>query len=208
MNTKEKRRTMLAFNKYRARLRWAHNRPEIWKDGCNWYNEKKRELQKVSYETDVSLQRIAGAVSLLSPLTPWQRNIRGAKQLAKWHKQRAPHWQLLEVASRATVYNRNARKAVKYLTGNDLEKPSGMKTGPFHQNLMGNLQPVTVDSWMTKIPNNNFGLKSKTPTGNGQRSIVRAVQMCATLYGIKPAQAQAVIWVVERDYWADSADRA
>ena len=207
MNDKEKSRTMQAFNRYRTRLSWASDRPEVWEAGQEWYPKAGDRLREATKGTTVSLHRAAGVAALLSPLTPWSRNLRGTEQLLRWYGDNAPHEILYEVASRSTVYNSNAGRAVKYLTGNDLLYPSGAKTAPFHANLSGDLYPVTIDSWMWRIVD-GFGLKSKTPTGNAQRAIERAVRMCATLCDIHPAQAQAIIWIVERDYWnGDGATR-
>jgi hypothetical protein len=208
MRLKERSRTLTAFNLYRERLRWANERPEVWESGHSWYRKQSQRLKETAHETGVSLYRLAGVASLLSPLTPWKRNVRGALQLARWNAQNAPEWQLMDVASRATVYNTNARKAVAYLKGNDEHAPGGMKTQPFHRNLAGNLSPVTVDSWMTRIVG-NFGLSSPTPTGNAQRAIVRGVKMNATLFNVAPAQVQAIVWITQRDYWNDeTASRA
>ena len=202
MKTKERSRTLAAFNRYRSRLRWANSRLEVWEAGCNWYREASNRLREATNGTGVSLYRAAGVAALLSPLTPWNRNIRGTEQLLRWNAENAPYEILFEVAARSTVYNTNAERAVDYLLGDDTAKPKGMKTEPVHKNIAGNLSPVTVDSWMYRIVN-RFGLSSPTPTGNGQRAITRAVNMCATLYRIAPAQAQAIIWMVERDYWTE-----
>jgi len=208
MKRKERSRTLTAFNLYRARLRWANERPEIWQDGCQWYPNAFDRINTVAHETRFSTFRIAGVVSLLSPLTPWKRNLRGGIELARLAANGAPEWQLQTVAERSTVYNTNAKRAVRYIQRDESAEPGGMKTGPFQQNLAGNLSPVTVDSWMTRIVG-NFGLSSATPTENANRAITRAVEMCATLYGIAPAQAQAIVWTVERDYWnEETANRA
>jgi hypothetical protein len=208
MRFKERSRTLSAFNKYHSRLRWANARLEIWQAGLQWYRNGTKRLQEAINESgaNVSLYRAAGVASLLSPLTPWSRNMRGAEELVRLYASRASYPYLLDVAERSTVYNTNAKRAVSYLQGNDLEAPGGMKTGPFHKNLAGNLEPVTVDSWMYRIVD-RFGLSSETPTENANRSITRALKMCATLYGIAPAQAQAIVWTVERDYWSKKSDR-
>lgn len=199
---------MRAFNRYRSRLEWASDRSEVWQAGLEWYPKAAERLSEATAGTTVSLYRAAGVAALLSPLTPWNRNMRGAEQLLNCYGDNAPHEILYEVAARSTVYNANAARAVKYLTGNDLARPSGAKTKPFHANLSGDLYPVTVDSWMFRIVG-GFGLQSKTPTGNAKRAIQRAVRMCATLYDIEPARAQAIIWTVERDYWnPETSNRA
>jgi len=208
MKRKERSRTLAAFNRYRARLDWANARPEIWRDGCDWYPNAFERINTVAHETGFSTFRVAGVVALLSPLTPWKRNLRGGLELARFAADGAPDWHLRTVAERSTVYNTNADRAVRYIQRDESAEPSGAKTGPFQKNLSGNLEAVTVDSWLTRIVE-NFGLSSATPTGNAQRAIERAVRMCATLYSIAPAQAQAIIWTVERDYWNDeTANRA
>lgn len=202
MRYKEKSRTLAAFNRYRSRLRWAEKRPEIWNDGLRWYPNATAELRRVAERTCVSLYRLSGAVSLLSPLTPWERSLRGGVRLAELVDARERHPALIQAAKRSTVFNNQAKKAVRFIRGNDLARPTGKKTGPFHANLRGSLGPVTVDSWMYRIVN-RFGLSSDAPTGNAQRAIVRAVEMNGTLYGIAPAQVQSIVWTVERDYWSD-----
>lgn len=208
MNTKERSRTLNAFNRYRNRLEWAKDRPEVWESGLNWYPDAFQRVSEVGDETGFAPFRIAGVVSLLSPLTPWKINFRGAVQMFRFAADGAPDWQLKTVAERSTVYNRNATEAVKYLRGDSRAAPSGMKTGPFHLNIAGDLSHVSVDSWMYRIVS-RFGLSSATPTENANRAITRAVEMCATLYNIAPAQAQAIVWTVERGYWNDeTANRA
>lgn len=202
MNRKERSRTLSAFNLYRSRLEWANARPEIWADGCDWYPNAFERINETAHETGFSTFRVAGVVSLLSPLTPWKRNLRGGLELARHAASNAPEWQLRTVAERSTVYNTNAERAVRYIQRDESAEPGGMKTGPFQHNLAGNLSPVAVDSWMTRIVG-NFGLSSATPTANANRAITRAVKMNATLFNIAPAQAQAIVWTVERDYWND-----
>jgi len=202
MKTKERSRTLSAFNKYCVRLDWASDRPEVWSAGLDWYPSATERLSEAIEGTTVSVHRAAGVVAHLSPLTPWSRNLRGTEQMLRWYSDGATQEILFEVACRATVYNKNAKRAVRYLTGDDLAYPRGAKTKPFHANLSGDLYPVTIDSWMWRIVN-RFGLSSPSPTGNAQRAIERAVRMCSTLYDVCPAQAQAIIWTVERDYWSD-----
>jgi hypothetical protein len=196
ISSKEKSRTMHAFNAYRARLRWAREHPPIWDQGRAWYANGRSRIARATEGANLSVYRLAGVAALLSPLTPWERNIRAAENLAEMYAARATHEDLLAEARRGTVYNSNARSAVAYLRGNDLRAPSGPKTGPFQKNLTGDLTPVTIDSHMRDVVN-TYGLASLT--GNARRSMARAVRMCATLYGIPNAEAQAIIWTVQRD---------
>lgn len=187
---------MQAFNRYRARLSWAYDHPPIWDEGWKWYDIARERLARAVDGINLSVYRLAGVAAHLSPLTPWERNMEGAERLAELYGSRAPHGTLLGTAERSTVYNTHAERAVKYLTGNDFVKPSGPKTGPFQENLAGNFKPVTIDSHMCDVVD-TFGLSSLT--GNARRSMTRAVHMCATLYGIPPAKAQAIIWTVQRE---------
>jgi hypothetical protein len=196
VSTKEKSRTMHAFNAYRARMRWAREHPPVWSQGRNWYANGRRRLARATDGVNLSVYRLAGVAALLSPLTPWERNIQAAENLAEMYGARATHEDLLAEARRGTVYNNNARAAVRYLKGDDLSAPAGPKTGPFQKNLDGNLAPVTIDSHMRDVVD-TYGLASLT--GNARRSMARAVKMCATLYGIPNAHAQAIIWTVQRD---------
>jgi hypothetical protein len=187
---------MHAFNAYNARMEWAAEHPSIWSQGRAWYAEARRRLRVASAGANLSVHRIAGVASLLSPMTPWERNLSAAENLASMYAARAAYPDLLAEAKRGTVYNNNAEAAVRYLNGDDMMAPSGPKTGPFQKNLSGNLSPVTIDSHMRDVVD-TFGLASLTE--NARRSMARAVRMCATLHGLPNAEAQAIIWTIQRD---------
>jgi len=189
---------MRAFNRYRSVLESAADAGETYRNGLNWYTDATQTIASVADEIDgVSMHRLAGVVAILSPMTPWDRNLSVVHSLRDAVAQDYPDEWIFEILSRHTVYNSNARKALRYLKTGDESEISGPKVSAFAENLRGNLDAVTIDSWMYRIVN-RFELESASPTGNALRACKRAVRMCATLHGIEPAEAQAAIWVHAR----------
>lgn len=198
MNHKERSRTLSAFNTYRSIIERAKRLSKPFDVGMQWYAKARQSLKDMAEsEPSVTLLQLSRCTAALSPLTPWNRNLQGTRQIVNGISQDFPRKWLVEIAKRYTVWNSNAVLAVETVIDN--RSVSGPKVEPFARNLNGDLSAVTVDSWMFKTVG-KFGLSSPAPTGNAQRAIVRAVKMCASLYDIQPAQSQAIVWVTERDF--------
>jgi hypothetical protein len=198
VNQKERRRTMRAFNRYRSVLESAADNGKTYRDGLSWYSDAVDEIESAAERIDgVSAHVLAGVVAVLSPLTPWDRNLSVIHSLRDAVAQDYPEEWVFELLSRHTVYNSNARKALRYLRTGDESEISGPKVSAFAENLRGNFDEITIDSWMFRIVN-RFELSSASPTDNALRACRRAVRMCATLHGVAPAEAQAIIWVHAR----------
>lgn len=190
-------RALSAFNRYDAIMRRATDLQEPFKRGKRWYRDAHRHLSSLA-TAQIPVRRIAGAAALLSPMTPWSRNLNGAQALTSAIRQQFPREWIEIRASRHTVYNKNARKAVAFILG-ETDEINGPKVRSFYRNLLGIFEHVTVDSWMYKIVG-CFGLSSQSPTDNARRAISTAVKMCASRWDVKPAEAQAIIWVTARNF--------
>jgi hypothetical protein len=200
-NDKERSRTMSAFNSYRPIMERAYADGRAFSKGRFWYQMNGARIERAAKQNDVSPHRAVAMCSALSPLTPWERNFSGALDLLDnvGHETRS---QLIERASEHTVFNSNAKTGVDLMLGNvdPIDALSGPKVWAFYNNLMGDLtEYVTVDTWMYKLAN-KFGLSSNTPTDNAVRSIRRSLRMLGTMWGLEPAQIQAVVWVQSRNY--------
>jgi len=200
MNHKEKSRTLHAFNVYRSILQFAMDNPFIWDEGEQWYKNAHTMLREMSSDVGLDLDVVAGVTAVLSPLTGWNRNLNGTRRLIDAYKRDLPPEWMKVYAERYTAYNKNARKAVALLSGDaSTDVISGKKVRPFWHNLSGRLDYVTIDRHMFNVVD-RFGLQSPTPTGNAQRALTRATQMCGSMFNIPPAHAQAIIWVAYRDH--------
>lgn len=80
----------------------------------------------------------------------------------------------------------------------------GPKVGPFVANLNG-IHDVTVDKWMTRTFNRYFGTMTgpdgkivDAPTEPQRRAIKALINEVATNAGIKPYQAQSLLWFYEQ----------
>jgi len=200
-NDKERSRTMSAFNSYRPIMERAYADGRAFSKGRFWYQMNGSRLELAAKKNDVSSHRAVAMCSALSPLTPWERNFSGALDLLD-NVQRETRSELIERASTHTVFNSNAETAVELLLGESdpIDALSGPKVWHFYNNLMGDLSDhVTVDSWMYKLAN-KFGLSTNTPTDNAIRSIRRSLRMLSTMWGLEPAQVQAIVWVQSRNY--------
>jgi len=200
-NDKERSRTMAAFNCYRPIMERAYSDGRAFSKGRFWYQMNGSRLELAAKKNDVPVQNSVAMCSALSPLTPWERNFSGALDLLD-NVQCETRWELIERATEHTVFNSNARTGVDLMLGESdpIDALSGPKVWHFYNNLMGDLSDhVTVDSWMYKLAN-RFGLSSNTPTDNAIRSIRRSLRMLGTMWGLEPAQVQAVVWVQSRNY--------
>ncbi len=72
------------------------------------------------------------------------------------------------------------------------KKLSGNKVERFCQNLLGNLEVVTIDTWMLKLWKVELTSHSKHSKKYGK--LERAFQKWARSKGMKPANAQAMLW--------------
>jgi len=67
---------------------------------------------------------------------------------------------------------------------------SGMKVSRFAANILGNPDPVTVDTWHSRL----FGL-SKKPSTNDYRFAAEWTRLMAEQLGVKPSEMQAAMWI-------------
>jgi len=71
-------------------------------------------------------------------------------------------------------------------------KINGPKTGAFYENLIGNLELVTLDVWMSRVlevDQKEFASKKKYAAHS------EVIASYANKQGVAPAEAQAVLWL-------------
>ena len=165
-------------------------------EGMTWYDEAHRLACSISDQFGVSLDVVAGVIAALSPRSKWERNIAdGRNIIAAQAAGEDP------AAIPVTTFNRNKARAIEILqAGTRHGALSGQKVCAFADNIEdpgGN--SVTVDSHAF----NAWVGERAIINGTGPRITPKRFRECAadyqkvaSLYGIRPSQAQAIIWLV------------
>lgn len=175
------------------RMRNAINRtieqgdPSMITQGVGWYVEARLQCEDMAINSQYTLDQIAAAVAHLSPRMPWSRNIEFARELV--------------FTGSAPVMQRsldNAKRALNSDIPINTFSAGSLKTRSFYQNIVGNHEVVTVDTWAARIA--IPGEDSEKILG--RRGMYDAISHAYKLVGkdhmIRPAEAQAVAWCAAR----------
>ena len=153
----------------------------------NWYIEAKRFLQD-TFGDDYKL--FAGILAATSPQVSIQINWKFACRIYHEYKVgRKP-----DLAGCMRYHKPNIRRV---LSGKSL---SGRKVQNFYMNLIGDLNAVTIDTWMLRL----FGWYKRhtrqTPTNKQYDKMARAFRSVAYNNKLYPAELQAILWVKYREH--------
>lgn len=141
-----------------------------------------------------------------------------AQDFARTLIDRRPEWSLEVASSVISAYSprtrwvENKAKAILHAAG---ERPRGlgahyaaarlaetegfnalrgMKTNAFARAISGDMDAVVIDSWMMKAS----GIDRDAPTIRQYREFGKIIREIAPEYWMSPAEAQALIWIVQR----------
>ena len=164
-------------------------------EGMTWYKTAHELACELAEQRGLSLDVVAGVIAALSPRSRWERNTRDAERLIA-----ADVVGEDPMAVPVTTFNRNKECAIRVLkAGTRHGVLSGPKVCAFADNIekpSGN--PITVDSHSYNAWIGHRAISS----GNGPRITPKRYRECAEgyrkvadLYGIRPSQAQAIIWL-------------
>lgn len=156
-----------------------------WVDGGAWYANAKALAIDLAYQHDTTLEVTASVLSAFSPRTRWAENVAYAQSFL--------------ATGKAKTLGAHVVKAQRALTdGLDVFHPkTGLKTWSFARNIMGDLEPVTIDGWMVKASKHQLPPSKKLALGAYNR-IADSVVELANHYHIDNANMQAVLWVAYR----------
>ena len=148
----------------------------------NWYTKDRRFI-RATFDSDWML--VASLLAATSPrvhvATSWQwamdiyHQFKAGKQpdLSKYYP----------------CHKANIRRA---LAGQPL---SGDKVSAFYENLIGNLDAVTIDTWMLRLFNwFRKDEKRHNPEGGKYRQLAKVFRTVARHNGFAPAEFQAILW--------------
>lgn len=159
-----------------------------------WYSDATVELRK-QYGKDYKL--FAGLLSAISPRMQVKRNWevtikvygeykKGRINLKRIHQ---PAYQK-QFMKRFGIMNSHMQNIARAFRGEPL---SGNKVSSFYNNLTGNLNSVTIDTWMQKF------FKEEKLTTVKYRSLSDKTTVIAEKFDMKPAEMQAIIWTQIRE---------
>jgi hypothetical protein len=150
--------------------------------GKSWYTVANAQINYVAQSEKWDLSELCGVIATTSPRCSVLRNIR--LSLA-----------FMNTRDLTVIPMRGIRTSVtNFLNGKGI---AGIKTSAFYDNLMGNLDRVTLDVWMAYalgIDQSDFNKKAT------HAEATRRVVSVASILGIKPAEAQAAVWTGYRNY--------
>jgi len=165
-------------------------------EGIGWYKTWSRKIAKL----DPTNPRRAWAIfSILSPLNSVERNWELTKLIYATNGNLTSGYFRKQLAKANAIHNGELPAEESSIS------KTPVKTISFFRNFTGNMEAVTIDSWMLKaVFNVNFKKGDKTPSMSSVRnynSIVEAVRIVANELDIAPAELQAIVWVVIRELW-------
>lgn len=155
--------------------------------GLNWYLRANGAAKRISKLTGVSIPKVCGVISALSPNNKWERNLFDAELFINNPS----------LETKVCTYTANRVKALKILgTPNDsdiINILGGTKTKSFYSNILNkNSETVTVDLWMYRAAELSMSDKN-------YKLISGVITELAAMVNLKPYQVQAVLWGVIRD---------
>jgi len=147
-----------------------------------WYEEAGEHAERIAWHLDSTLEVAACVIAAFSPRQAWVRNLQHAYTYAQGGT--IPGLRIWTVMADAS------------LTGG-FDALKGPKTNAFARNIAGDVDAVTIDSWMMRAAGMS-GLDS--PTVVQYRRIADAVRALAAELGMTPRGMQALIWLRIRDF--------
>jgi len=146
----------------------------------NWYTDNWKYLQN-TYDNPYLMARLLSAIS---PQMSVKKSCIIAMRIYDQHTNNA----FIDYSGLMPCHMANVERALK---GQEL---SGQKVRAFYQNLIGNLEEVTIDTWMIRF----FKVEWKWVTPNRYTDLANRIKKYAVKAGLKPAELQAICWTYAR----------
>jgi hypothetical protein len=150
-------------------------------DCAQWY---ARTWAKLQADYGICAHLMAGLIAATSPQRKVKENLHTARKILECIVS-DKDWR--EVGGILPCHFKNIERAI---SGAPLH---GGKVKAFYENLTGNLDSVTIDTWMLK-----FFKFSGWITPRRYEKFQKRVIKNARRHGLKPAEYQAIIWVKMR----------
>lgn len=196
---------------YRKLLGYAHKNRKLWDEGQSWYADAQTEALTLASQIhsviggDItkSLRLSAALIAGASPAKSWEQGVN--QMIARnWAMQLAAgvpvkgHMAQFNVKAQQLWDSVVLHKVDDVDTLSRILTKSESKVSRFFRNILGDMEPVTIDGHMVNAA--EFGMEFHPITRAAQsakqvRVYTEALKEAAEAYGLEPAIAQAIIWV-------------
>lgn len=163
-------------------------------EGRRWYPEASKALEELRLTSGLQLDSrpVAAICAVLSPRITWQSNLEGVRRILRARRQGS------SICPTVAGVRRNVDKAWTIALGEgSTADVTGPKVSAFYANLCGDLSRVTIDVWAARAAG-----VADTDMSHLDRYrymyLERAYQVVAAELGFKPAELQAICWIVVR----------
>jgi len=146
---------------------------------ATWYSEAQAYAVQLATRHDTYLDIAAGVIAAFSPRTKWAQNVLNAE---------------LFLSGEEVPTLGNNVKMAQAVMGSGIDALKGRKTNSFAKNIAGNMNVVTIDVWMIRAAGYNRLDANKSMYD----MMENVIQELSFIYGVTPAQLQALIWIVVR----------
>jgi hypothetical protein len=167
----------------------------------DWYKNTTDKL-RLKYGEDLCL--VCGLIASTSPQMAVERNLSTAEILYQDYKKDSEKF--LRILKNKTrfykkygLFKPHYNNIVKTM-GHDFKtdlKLNGNKVSNFYRNLIGDYEAVTIDSWMLRYFDHDLS-KINHVKKSEYMAYAEKIKEGAKVYGLYPAEYQAVLWIKTR----------
>ncbi len=159
-----------------------------------WYAEAFNLLIDIAGQYNVTVEDVAWVTATLSPHLSWRMNIESVYAFFD-------SWYGREKQCSQSAYGTQVYKCELYMSGELSGLPTGRKVEAFYRNLLGDKSAVTFDRHMYRIctqgARNIDAMSGDANIGTIEfRCGVKAIEYCAKLLCVEPAELQSITWQV------------
>jgi hypothetical protein len=177
--------------------------PDEIQGGLVWYSDVRTQALEWASEYAVSIKQVAAVIAVLSPNTPWTKNLEYALNAVAYFRYVDNHMGLFENGVR-TFYG-NIKKAYKILVGEDFGQVRGRKVQSFWDNIWRvDSLAVTHDVHSRRVVFNDTLLPANSISKKDYNTATMAYRLAHTVIQEDtpevehPYQLQAITWGVAR----------
>jgi hypothetical protein len=154
--------------------------PEHIAQANGWYSEAQDIAKSMSNLSGLSIEKCASILAAFSPRERWTTNVKYANMFIQ--------------GGQPPALTNNINMAYAAMV-HGFDALNGLKTNSFARNIAGDMDAVTIDTWMVKAA----GMDNRKGVNNSQyRILTEIVRDLAVDYRMAPAHLQALIWIIVR----------
>lgn len=164
-------------------------------EGEKWYREAWDYCNYIAEGTKHTPETVAAVASAISPRLSWGNTVRYLPMVISAYDEgltEVREWPIM-----AVKYGRR-EVAKEILSGNHTRVYNGLKVESFFRNIVGDVEPVTVDSWAVKVAHDDLYI-GDGPSPASYIDYRCAYQHAAHEADVVPSTMQATTWIHYRN---------